>query len=123
VIGPTPPRQDKNDPFTGSGTYSNIGIFVKAENEDGEDLSGLGEVVVNDDGRSGTFSFKSGAKDAPASLQKTQPKKDQKKGAKEKPKKASGEGDDSPDEDDSGVVSGTWDCGRRIAVSNPANSN
>lgn len=56
TIGPAAPSQEKNDQFTGPGTYSNIGIFIKPE--DGDSVFGRGQIVVNDDGRTGTFAFK-----------------------------------------------------------------
>ncbi len=82
IIGPSAPRQDKNDTFTGPGTYLNIGIFIKPKY--GNSLFGYGEVVVNDDGRSGTFAFR------------TAPKTN----------------DD--DDDDYGGAAGAWDCGRKL---------
>jgi hypothetical protein len=82
TIGPAAPGQEKNDQFTGPGTYSNIGIFIKPE--DGDSVFGRGQIVVNDDGRSGTFTFK--ATDS----------------------------DDDDDDDNDGSASGTWDCGRKL---------
>lgn len=62
TIGPAAPSQGKNDQFTGPGTYSNIGIFIKPE--DGDSVFGRGQIVVNDDEHSGTFTFKkAGASD------------------------------------------------------------
>jgi len=111
VIGRSAPRQDKDDPFNGPGTYPNIGIFVKAQNADEDNLFGYGQVVVNDDGRSGNFNFNNAA--AKAELQKTGQKPDQKKD-KKKDDKPKGDGDSEDNQDDSGVVSGTWDCGRKL---------
>lgn len=86
IIGPSAPRQDKNDTFTGPGTYTNIGIFIKPIN--GNSIFAFGKVVVNDDGRSGTFTFK------------TTPKTKSK--------------DDDDDDDDDSGASGAWDCGRKL---------
>lgn len=85
TIGPAAPGQEKNDQFTGAGTYSNIGIFIKSE--DGETVFGHGQVIVNDDVKTGTFTFKTAA--------------GQKK-------------DDDDDEDDDSAASGSWDCGRKL---------
>lgn len=88
TIGPAASGQEKNDPFTGAGTYSNIGITIQSP--DGSSLAGYGQVVVNDDERSGSFSFKTAASD----------------------------NDDDDDDDDNqnnkGVASGVWDCGRKL---------
>lgn len=83
IIGPSAPRQDKNDTFTGPGTYLNIGIFIKPQY--GNSLFGYGKVVVNDDGRSGTFAFR------------TAPKSN-----------------DDDDADDNSGAAGAWDCGRKL---------
>jgi hypothetical protein len=83
TIGPAAPGQEKNDQFTGPGTYSNVGIFIKPE--DGDSVFGHGQIVVNDDGRTGTFTFK------------TKPSSD-----------------DEDDDDDDSAASGTWDCGRKL---------
>jgi hypothetical protein len=85
TIGPSAPGQEKNDQFTGPGTYANIGISIKPK--DGDSLSAYGQVVVKDDERSGTFTFKT-----------AENKSD----------------DDDDDEDSNGVASGTWDCGRKL---------
>jgi hypothetical protein len=82
IIGPSAPRQDKNDTFTGPGTYLNIGIFIKPKY--GNSIFGYGKVVVNDDVRSGTFTFRT----APKSY-------------------------DDDDDDYSGAA-GAWDCGRKL---------
>lgn len=84
TIGPSASGQEKNDQFTGAGTYSNIGISIKAE--DGSNLFAYGQVVINDDVRTGTFTFR------------TESKND----------------DDDDDDDDSGTASGAWDCGRKL---------
>jgi hypothetical protein len=84
VIGPAAPGQEKNDEFTGPGTYSNINITLQPP--EGDAISGFGQVVVQDDERSGTFSFKT-------------------KGGNE---------DDDDDDNKGGDASGTWDCGRKL---------
>ncbi len=82
TIGPAAQGQEKNDTFTGPGTYSNIGIYLKPER--GESIFGFGKVTVNDDERSGSFSFR------PASS------------------------DDEEDDDEEGPAAGIWDCGRKL---------
>lgn len=82
TIGPAGPGQQKNDPFNGPGIYSNISILIQPEQ--GDSLSGYGEVVVNEDSRTGTFSFKA--------------KSD----------------DDDDDDEEGTAASGTWDCGRAL---------
>jgi len=84
TIGPSAPRQEKNDTFTGPGTYTNIGIFIKPRY--GDSLFGYGRVVVNDDGRSGTFNFRT----APGTRD-----------------------DDDADYLNYGAA-GAWDCGRKL---------
>jgi hypothetical protein len=85
VIGPAAPGQEKNDPFNGAGKYSNILITIKPQ--EGDPLSGVGDVVVNDDERSGSFTFKTEASD---------------------------DNDDDDDDQGKGVASGVWDCGRKL---------
>jgi hypothetical protein len=84
TIGPSALRQDKNDTFTGPGTYLNIGIFIKPKY--GNSLFGYGRVVVNDDGQSGTFNFRT----APRT-----------------------QDDDDADYLNYGAA-GAWDCGRKL---------
>jgi hypothetical protein len=85
TIGPAAPGQEKNDRFTGAGTYPNIGIMVKEE--DGAILSGSGEVVVNEDERTGAFTFKTAADN---------------------------DDDDDEEKPSDAVASGIWDCGRKL---------
>lgn len=49
------PGQEKNAPYTGAGSYTNIGIVVRPES--GQSLIGYGTVTVNADLRSGSFKF------------------------------------------------------------------
>jgi hypothetical protein len=86
TIGPSAPGQEKNGEFKGPGTYDNIGILIKPV--DGDSILGRGQVVVNDDAHSGTFTFKTAAK------------------PKDK--------DSDDDDDDDDAASGTWDCGRKL---------
>lgn len=112
VIGPRGPGQEKNEEFKGPGTYENIAIFVKPV--DDEAITGRGQVVVDDDERSGTFTFKTAVQSQDDSI--VQSKDKPKDNSKAKPKDKSKEkdsGDDSDDDDDS-TASGTWDCGRKL---------
>jgi hypothetical protein len=60
-IGPIPGAAgaaigaDKNPPYTGPGTYSNIGMGGKTP--DGRPIAGVGTVVVNSDEQTGTFAL------------------------------------------------------------------
>jgi hypothetical protein len=58
-IGPlkNSPGQEKNKPYSGPGTYNNIGFMAKSES--GNTIFGYGTVVVSSDQQKGTFSFKS----------------------------------------------------------------
>ncbi|HEX8032856.1 MAG TPA: hypothetical protein VF510_03370 [Ktedonobacterales bacterium] len=47
------PGQEKNAPYTGAGSYGNIGIVVRSES--GQNLIGYGNVTVNSDLRTGSF--------------------------------------------------------------------
>lgn len=49
------PGQEKNAPYTGAGTYTNIGTVVRSEG--GQSLIGYGTVTVNADLRTGSFQF------------------------------------------------------------------
>jgi len=86
VIGPAAPGQEKNDPFTGAGTYDNILITIKSET--GEALSGVGQVIVNDDERRGAFSFKTAV--------------------------TNDDDDEDPDKPTEAAAAGNWDCGRKL---------
>lgn len=86
TIGPAATGQEKNDPFTGAGTYSNIGIAIQLP--DGSSLAGYGQVVVNDDERSGSFNVKTAASDS--------------------------DDDDDDNQGKKATASGVWDCGRKM---------
>ncbi|MGZ3639201.1 MAG: hypothetical protein ACXVCX_15340 [Ktedonobacterales bacterium] len=49
------PGQEKNAPYTGAGSYTNIGIVVRSES--GQSLIGYGNVSVNSDLRTGSFQY------------------------------------------------------------------
>jgi len=49
------PGQEKNTPYTGAGSYTNIGIVVRTES--GQSLIGYGNVTVNADLRTGSFQY------------------------------------------------------------------
>lgn len=49
------PGQEKNAPYTGAGSYTNIGIVVRSEG--GQSLIGYGTVIVNSNLRTGSFKF------------------------------------------------------------------
>lgn len=53
------PGQEKNKPYQGPGKYAHVGISGKSK--DGKrSFAGFGTIVVNADGRSGTFSVDGG---------------------------------------------------------------
>jgi hypothetical protein len=113
TIGTAAPHQEKNEAFSGPGTYTNIGIFIRPES--GESVFGYGEVVVSDDGRSGTFSFKTGDSAGEKTLKQNQNKDAPQKPQKDKKKDNKKKDDDSgADDDDTSVAAGGWDCGRKI---------
>lgn len=49
------PGQEKNAPYIGAGSYTNIGIVVRSEG--GQSLIGYGTVTVNSDLRTGSFQY------------------------------------------------------------------
>lgn len=53
------PGQENNKPYTGAGSYSNIGIVVRPEN--GQPVIGFGVVTVNSDLRTGAFQLNDGS--------------------------------------------------------------
>jgi hypothetical protein len=53
------PGQEHNAPYTGAGTYTNIGIFVQPPS--GLPVAGFGTVIVNADRQTGSFQMGSAA--------------------------------------------------------------
>lgn len=53
------PGQEHNAPYTGAGSYDNIGIVVRPES--GSPIIGYGVVTVNSDLKSGTFRLSGGS--------------------------------------------------------------
>jgi hypothetical protein len=98
VIGPRAPQQENNPAFTGPGKYSNIGISIK--NDDGSSDTDFGQVVVNDDGQTGTFTL--GASDD---------QEEDKDGKQIQQKKAPKDPNKQTDES---TVTGTFNCGHKI---------
>jgi hypothetical protein len=55
----TSPGQEHNAPYTGAGSYDNIGIVVRPES--GSPIIGYGVVTVNSDKQTGSFRLSGGA--------------------------------------------------------------
>lgn len=53
------PGQEHNAPYTGAGTYTNIGIYVQPPS--GASFAGYGTVIVNADRQTGSFQMSSAA--------------------------------------------------------------
>ncbi len=61
TIGPlkNSPGQENNKPYSGPGTYPNVGMMAKSEA--GKTIFGYGSIVVNADQQTGAFAFESNA--------------------------------------------------------------
>ena len=102
VLGPAAPGQEDNDKYQGAGTYTNINIYLKPPH--GQAVSKIGQIVVDDNERSGSFNF--------------QPPKDDK--AKKDDKANTGDDDDDDDNENPNTAgaAGTWNCGRKLTKVN-----
>lgn len=121
IIGPKGPGQEKNEEFKGPGTYKNIVIFIKPVDDEG--TTGRGDVVVNDDARTGTFTFSTSGQPQEESIvqSKDKPKSDAK--AKPKDKDTDQASDDDSSADDNSAAAGTWDCGRKLPYQESSAAN
>lgn len=53
------PGQENNKPYSGAGSYPNVGIAIKSPQ--GKPLAGFGTITVNADQQSGSFTFNDGS--------------------------------------------------------------